>query len=321
MRPVARKTALVAVVGVLALAGLAGTGRHTVKKGETLSSIAQKYGLTVAVLQFANAISNPNRIIAGTALAIPEGPDAPRSTAASTTTYVVRPGDTLASIAKRHGTTAKAIQFANAIKNPNLVVIGRTLAIPVTAPAGTSTAVETVRPGDTLTKIAARTGVPAGVIAAANGLRPPFTLYIGAQLLLTVRNGAEAGALATCPAPGGRFMNDWGFPRSDTGSHQGTDLLGTRGSQIIAAADGIASQIVGKIGGNQVKLTANDGSVYWYSHLDGFGKSGRVKAGAVIGAMGNTGDARGGPVHLHFEVHPGGGAAVNPYPLLVGACR
>jgi LysM repeat protein len=322
VRPVARKVALVAAVGVLALAGLAGTGRHTIKKGETLSSIARKYGLTVAVLQFANAIPNPNHIVAGTALAIPDGSDAPAASG-STTTYVVRPGDTLASIAKRHGTTAKAIQFANAIKNPNLVVIGRTLTIPVpvAAPTGAGPAVEIVRAGDTLTKIAARTGVPAGVIAAANGLRPPFTLYTGTRLDLAVRNGAEPAALSRCPAPGTRFMNDWGFPRSDTGSHQGTDLLGKRGSQLVAAADGTAAQIVGKIGGNQVKLTADDGTVYWYAHLDSFGKSGRVKAGAVIGAMGDSGDAKGGPVHLHFEVHPGGGAAVNPYPLLVQACR
>jgi murein DD-endopeptidase MepM/ murein hydrolase activator NlpD len=159
------------------------------------------------------------------------------------------------------------------------------------------------------------------VIAAANGLRPPFTLYIGTQLYLSVRNGAAPAALDRCPAPGARFMNDWGFPRADTGTHQGTDLLGKRGSQIIAATGGTATQIVGTIGGKQVKLTADDGTLYWYAHLDSFGKSGRVKAGAVIGAMGDTGDARGGPVHLHFEVHPGGGSAVNPYPLLVQACR
>jgi murein DD-endopeptidase MepM/ murein hydrolase activator NlpD len=96
--------------------------------------------------------------------------------------------------------------------------------------------------------------------------------------------------------------------------------MGKRGSQILAAAGGTAAQIVGTIGGNQVKLTADDGTVYWYAHLDTFGKSGRVKAGSVLGGMGDTGDAKGGPVHLHFEVHPAGGAAVNPYPLLRAAC-
>jgi murein DD-endopeptidase MepM/ murein hydrolase activator NlpD len=322
VRPVARLVALVAVVGVLALAGLAGTGRHTIKRGETLSSIARKYGIPVAVLQFANGIPNPNLIVAGSTLAIPDGSDAPASGGSSTTSYVVRAGDTLAGIAKRFGTTTAKIQFANGIKNPNVVVIGKTLTIPVAAASGGGgdIPVEKVRPGDTLTKIAARTGVPASVIAAANGLHKPYTLYTGTMLLLAVRNGADAPPLAQCPAPGTRFMNDWGFPRSDTGSHQGTDLMGKRGTQLLAAASGTASQIVGRIGGNQVKLTADDGTVYWYAHLDTFGKSGRVKAGSVLGGMGDSGDAKGGPVHLHFEVHPAGGAAVNPYPLLRAAC-
>ena len=323
MRSVARTTALVLVVGVLAFAGLAGTGRHTVKRGETLSSIAQRYGTTVLVLQWANAIKNPNRIIAGSTLAIPgaSGAPAPAPGAPSGTTYVVKAGDTLASIAKRFGTTAKSLQAANGIKNPNVVVIGRTLTVPGAPAATGDIPTEVVKKGDTLRIVAARTGVPATVIAAANGLKPPYTLYTGSRLFLAVRNGAQVPALGQCPAPGTHFMNDWGFFRADTIVHQGNDLLGKRGMPVLAVASGTASHVVGAIGGNQVKLLADDGTVYWYAHLDNFGKSGRVKAGAVLGGMGDTGDAKGGPVHLHFEVHPGGGAAVNPYPFLVAACR
>jgi LysM repeat protein len=324
VRPVARIAriaALVAAIGVLALAGLAGTGRHTIKRGETLSAIARKYHTTVGALVFANGIKNPNHIVAGTALAIPDGSDAPASSAASTTTYVVRAGDTLASIAKRFGTTPSVIQFANSIKNPNLVVIGKALTIPAQGAARTSQIIEKVRPGDTIQTVSARTGVPVDLIASANGLRSPYALYTGGQLYLGMRNTVPTAPLARCPVPGARFMNDWGFPRSDTGFHEGNDLMAKRGTQLLAVANGKAAQIVGTIGGNQVKFTADDGTVYWYAHLDTFGKSGRVKAGAVLGTMGDTGDAKGGPVHLHFEVHPGGGAAMNPYPLLVDACR
>ena len=74
------------------------------------------------------------------------------------------------------------------------------------------------------------------------------------------------------------------------------------------------------MGGNYMQLVAADGTRYYGAHLDSYGKAGKVKAGDVIGYVGNTGDARGGPTHLHFEMHPGGGGAVNPYPTLVRYC-
>ncbi|MEY2436382.1 MAG: hypothetical protein QOF97_1218 [Acidimicrobiaceae bacterium] len=311
------------MVGAVALAGLAGTGRHSVRPGDTLSAIAGRYRTSMAAIAAANGLKDPNRIFAGSTLMIPDGSDAPSgsSTAPSTTTYVVRAGDTLASIARRFGTTAAVLQSTNGIKNPNIVVIGQTLNIPAHGPAASGAVLEKVRAGDTLKSVAARTGVPAELIAAANGLNPPYSLYTGGQLYLGMRNSVPTAPLAACPAPGGRFMNDWGFPRADTGFHEGNDLMGKRRAPLLAVANGTATQKVGPVGGNQVKFTADDGTVYWYSHLDSFGKSGRVRAGAVIGAMGDSGDAKGGPVHLHFEVHPGGGAAMNPYPLLVAACR
>ena len=83
---------------------------------------------------------------------------------------------------------------------------------------------------------------------------------------------------------------------------------------------GNGTQTAGRLGGNQVKLFGDDGVAYYYTHLHSFGKKGRVVAGDVIGTVGNTGNAAGGPTHVHFEVHPGGGAAVNPYPLLAQHC-
>ena len=88
----------------------------------------------------------------------------------------------------------------------------------------------------------------------------------------------------------------------------------------MATVSGNVVQTVGKLGGNQVKLFGDDGVSYYYTHLDRFGAKGRVSAGTAVGYVGNTGNAAGGPTHVHFEVHPGGGAAVNPYPRIVGVC-
>jgi murein DD-endopeptidase MepM/ murein hydrolase activator NlpD len=178
-----------------------------------------------------------------------------------------------------------------------------------------------VQPGDTLAALSTRTGVPVATIAAANGLKPTSLLFAGGQLLLAPRNSRPVAALARCPVPGAQFMDDWGFTRSDTGFHQGNDMMAKRGTPVAAPVSGTVSDVVGSIGGNQFQLVASDGTVYYGAHLDRFGKTGKVKAGDTIGYVGDTGDAKGGPTHLHFEIHPGGGAAVNPYQTLVAACR
>jgi murein DD-endopeptidase MepM/ murein hydrolase activator NlpD len=251
---------------------------------------------------------------------------------AQTGRYTVRRGDTLTSIASHNGTTVQALAFANGIRNPNFILIGQNLTIPgspaqaaAAAPVAAKSAfvagIVVVQPGDTFATLAARTGVPATTIMVANNLTPSSMLFAGGQLLLAPRNIGSGPPLARCPVSSARFMDDWGFPRSDTGFHQGNDMMAKRGTPVAAPVSGTVTQNVGSISGNQFRLVGADGTLYVGAHLDKFGKSGKVKAGDIIGYVGDTGDAKGGPTHLHFEIHPRGGAAVNPYLTLVAACR
>jgi murein DD-endopeptidase MepM/ murein hydrolase activator NlpD len=80
--------------------------------------------------------------------------------------------------------------------------------------------------------------------------------------------------------------------------------------------DGRVEVLSGEVGGLQFRLYGTDGVTYIGTHLDAFGRSGNVTAGEVIGRVGDTGNARGGPTHLHFEIHPNDGDPSNPYPTL-----
>jgi murein DD-endopeptidase MepM/ murein hydrolase activator NlpD len=116
------------------------------------------------------------------------------------------------------------------------------------------------------------------------------------------------------------FSNDWHAPR--TGHlHQGCDVFAAAGTPLVACVSGTVNQGEGKNAGLYVRLAGDDGNVYYYMHCQRFGATGHVTAGTVIAYVGDTGNALGGPPHLHFEIHPGGGAAINPYPILLAADR
>ena len=124
-----------------------------------------------------------------------------------------------------------------------------------------------------------------------------------------------------CPVEGGAsFINDWGFPRSGGRTHKGTDMFASRGTPVVATGDGVITLKTTSLGGTVILLRADHGVTYYYAHLDGYASgmsSGkRVSAGQRMGYVGNTGNALGTSPHLHFEMWPGGGSAVNPYPTL-----
>lgn len=107
------------------------------------------------------------------------------------------------------------------------------------------------------------------------------------------------------------------------GSHRGTDIFAAVGSALLAVDDGDARAAEDPKGGNVVYLRADDGTVYYYAHLSSYAGQfpRRVAAGEALGAVGTSGNAFGKTPHLHFEVHPNGGDAVDPFPLLVAVAR
>jgi murein DD-endopeptidase MepM/ murein hydrolase activator NlpD len=125
-----------------------------------------------------------------------------------------------------------------------------------------------------------------------------------------------------CPVAGPvSFIDSWGYPRSGGRTHEGTDMMAAYGTPLVAITSGtITYASYDGSGGNMIFLSGDDGHQYWYMHnQQNLVTSGRVQAGQQIATVGDTGNAVGNP-HLHFEYHPGGGAPVNPYPLVASLC-
>lgn len=315
---------------------------HVVAPGETLDDIADRYATTSSALAEANGIRDRDLIRVGARLTVPAGGAGAGAgpPVATTTSHTVARGETLGDIARRYGTSIGAIVSANGISNPNIVQIGQSLTIPVSSGSGggggggSSSAYattgdsdgntglsgsHTVAGGETLNGIARQYGVTVEALAAANGIPRPWILYADARLNLTAPNRAPVD-IGQCPVAGATFVNDWGFPRSGGRAHSGTDLFAARGTPVSAPVGGTVSYATGTIGGHQFRLTGDDGMLYLGSHLDDFGTAGRVEAGSTIGYVGSSGNAAGSRPHLHLEIHPDGGAAMNPYPVLRAAC-
>jgi LysM repeat protein len=165
---------------------------YIVRTGDTLYSIARRFGVTVQAIMAANNISNPNLIYVGQQLIIPSpGTPGPTPTPTATPTagtpvpgqtYVVQRGDTLYSIARRFGTTVQAIAQANNIVNPNRIYAGQRLVIPGSGGTPPNTCTHVVRYGETLTSIARRYGTTIWTLAQLNNLANPNIIYAGQRL-------------------------------------------------------------------------------------------------------------------------------------------
>ena len=126
--------------------------------------------------------------------------------------------------------------------------------------------------------------------------------------------------IQVCPVAGpNSFVDSFGDPRVGH-THQGIDLIAPFGTPIVAAHPGVVTRSSSTDGGLQAYVRAPSGTYTFYAHLSSYSDaSGSVGAGTVIGYVGSTGNA-GDVNHLHFEYHPGGGAAIDPYQMLVAVC-
>ena len=187
--------------------------------------------------------------------------------------------------------------------------------------AATTTTSTTVPPGVIpkeyipLINSVRRTGARS-TIALLDALRPMQ------ELGMTAEEVAIAG-FGHFPVAGmADYSDDWWEARFGPPFHlhEGTDIFGARGTPVRAPFAGVVRFEDAGLGGKAAYVTQPDGTYYYMAHLDGFAKKlsngSQVKQGEVVGYLGDSGNALGGSPHVHFEVHPRGGAAVNPKPLL-----
>jgi LysM repeat protein len=220
----------------------------------------------------------------------------------------------------------------------------------VSAPA-CSGAPYTVVSGDSWSRIASRAHVSMTALMNANGATTATVIHPGQALCLPSAATPPATTpppATTTPAPPAAptgaplvsipffpvqgpcsFADTYAAPRGSGRSHEGVDIIAKAGQWIYAVNDGTLTKryldAAGSLSGNGWRLTATDGTYYFYAHLSTFAPGltvgSTVKAGQILGQVGMTGNA---PIpHLHFEVHPGGGPSVNPTLVVkaVDGCR
>lgn len=148
-----------------------------------------------------------------------------------------------------------------------------------------------------------------------------------------LRDAVYAMRLSAMPAPPTLAMpvagvrpaalrDTWHAARSEGRRHEGIDIFAKRGTAVRSATEGIVLRVgTNRLGGQVVWVLGPGGQRHYYAHLDSYSDVApgmRVEPGRVLGYVGNTGNAKGTPPHLHYGVY-GLGGPVNPYPLLKNA--
>lgn len=295
--------------------------------------------------------------------ATPSAPSTSALPPACVVSYRVVAGDGWLKVAARFGVDVGALLAANNATLQTMLFPGRSLCVPGQGAAPTtlpttgttspdmsippSTVPSTcavpyqVRAGDGWWLIAVQNRVSLASLLAANNATSQTALFAGRTVCLPA--GAQVPTTTTVPStvplPVPQivfpvqgpcwFADTWLAPRGGGRRHEGVDIIASRAGYVYAAVAGTLSKQAldrpGSLAGNAWWLTGADGSYFFYAHLlafpPGLEVGSKVEAGQVIGWVGSTGNASG--PHLHFEIHPAGGPAVNPTPAVVAVngCR
>ena len=135
----------------------------------------------------------------------------------------------------------------------------------------------------------------------------------------------DAVAMPVAGVRARQVADTFGAARGRDRTHQGVDIFATRGTDVVSATRGVVSSVrEGGLGGRQVWVLGPAGQRHYYAHLDdwapGLAAGDVVEEGRVLGSVGDTGNARGTPPHLHYGIY-GDDGAIDPLPLLRAAAR
>lgn len=310
-----------------------GSPGYDVRSGDGWFSIAERAEVSVRSLLDANGAALEDGLHPGDRLCLPAGSNL---LAVCPATATVRSGDGWGVIAQRAGAAMSAVLAANGADEHQVLHPGDVVCLPAgevassgaPATAGGAGGDYTVVRGDSWFRIAERAGVSVRALLDANGASSDEVLLPGRSVRLpagatTPAPRSATVSLAARPVQGPCWYSDsWGHQRSGGRRHVGVDLFTVPGQYVYAVADGRLSlrrwAQPGNISGNAWRLTADDGNDYFYAHLSDFAPDlrtgSRVRAGQIIGWVGKTGNTT--VEHLHFEIRPGRGSPVNPYPIL-----
>jgi len=265
--------------------------RVETKGGGAVAAMAASPRRVVALLLMVVAMVAVPVAMSGNADAVPSTPRL-KTVACTGGTYTVVRNDSWSKIAAKPSVPMSALLTANSATTATWLYPGDVMCVPSGA-VTTSSSTSTTAAVTTTTKAGATTTTTAAV-------KGPVTIQ-------------QFPVQGVC-----WFTDTWGAPRSGGRSHQGVDIIAKSGKAVYAVADGRLSKqyldAPGSLSGNGWRLTKADGTYFFYAHFSAFAPGlkvgSTVKAGQIIGYVGMTGNA--GAPHLHFEVHPGGGAPVNP---------